>query len=281
MTCQINRQGSLLRTLLISGLLCVCCSFELQAEQEKGKKDGALDFVVGNLEFILLHELAHVVIGEKRIPILGSEESAADYFATTTLLRGQLSNPDSSEALKEFTLSAAAAFATAWQLSNNKKHEILYWDNHQLSIQRYYSILCLMYGSNTDNEHLPEMNALPEQRAQNCEYEFQNANTAVQWVIDTYGRKTEDPKGVEATIKFAEGKNSRERKTIEELRRLNIVESTASAFTNQFAFNNPFEIAIRHCWQPEAAWQPDKRELVICLELVDALYDIYYKNKKR
>lgn len=90
---------SLLRKLLTLGLLCAC-SFELHAQQQDEKKDAALDFVVGNIKFILLHELAHVVIGEKQIPILGPEESAADYFATTTLLREQLSNSESSEALK-------------------------------------------------------------------------------------------------------------------------------------------------------------------------------------
>jgi hypothetical protein len=49
-------------------------------------------FVLGNVEFALLHELAHLVIGELDLPILGPEEQAADYLATMTLLR-PIENP--------------------------------------------------------------------------------------------------------------------------------------------------------------------------------------------
>src|SRR5690606_117958 len=39
------------------------------------------EFVVANAQFVLMHELAHLVIDEKSVPILGPEESAADYIA--------------------------------------------------------------------------------------------------------------------------------------------------------------------------------------------------------
>ena len=44
-----------------------------------------MEFTVGSFEFALLHELAHLIISEKEVPVLGSVESAADYVATTVL----------------------------------------------------------------------------------------------------------------------------------------------------------------------------------------------------
>jgi hypothetical protein len=52
-----------------------------------------VDFVMGNLQFTLLHELAHVAIWDIQPPIIGPEEYAADYLATISLLR-PLETPD-------------------------------------------------------------------------------------------------------------------------------------------------------------------------------------------
>ena len=45
----------------------------------QGLDTSTTSFVLGNFEFVLLHELAHVVIGELKVPVLGPEEDAADY----------------------------------------------------------------------------------------------------------------------------------------------------------------------------------------------------------
>ena len=43
-------------------------------------------FVVGNLYFVLVHELGHAVINQLNLPVLGREEDAADSFATLSML---------------------------------------------------------------------------------------------------------------------------------------------------------------------------------------------------
>src|SRR5437588_9646873 len=45
------------------------------------------DFVVGNMLFVLLHEMAHVHVTEMGLPVLGREEDAADAFATLALIK--------------------------------------------------------------------------------------------------------------------------------------------------------------------------------------------------
>jgi hypothetical protein len=42
-------------------------------------------FDLGNLWFVFYHELAHAVIDQLNLPVVGGEEAAADQFATVTL----------------------------------------------------------------------------------------------------------------------------------------------------------------------------------------------------
>src|SRR5258708_1207787 len=60
--------------------------FENDPRYNKGKtpqqiKD-SVEFVTGNVLFVLAHETAHAMIGEMGIPVLGKEEDAPDALAT-------------------------------------------------------------------------------------------------------------------------------------------------------------------------------------------------------
>jgi hypothetical protein len=40
----------------------------------------------------------------------------------------------------------------------------------------------------------------------------------------------------------------------------------------RFTIEQSFKLAMRRCGQSEAAWIPERHELVICYELIDTLY---------
>ena len=52
-----------------------------QAQREKH-----VEFVAGNLLFVLGHEAGHAVIREMGVPVVGREEDAADFFSTLMAL---------------------------------------------------------------------------------------------------------------------------------------------------------------------------------------------------
>jgi hypothetical protein len=52
-----------------------------------------VEFVTGNMLFVALHELGHALVGQLRLPVLGREEDAADYFATLASWRPAQSSP--------------------------------------------------------------------------------------------------------------------------------------------------------------------------------------------
>jgi hypothetical protein len=134
-------------------LLIVCLALPIAAHAQGESVDEETElsmFVLGNVEFLILHELAHMLIGEKEIPIIGSEENAADYIAATFLIRASGLDSDEQALLRQFLVSAADAFSISWDIGTEYGADIPYWDSHGLSIQRFYGIVCLLYGSDPE-----------------------------------------------------------------------------------------------------------------------------------
>ena len=66
---------------VVAALLLVAGAAQAQ-ERASPLDPDRVDFVMGNFQFTLLHELAHAAIWDVKPPIIGPEESAADYLAT-------------------------------------------------------------------------------------------------------------------------------------------------------------------------------------------------------
>jgi len=230
-------------------------------------------FVLGNVEFLLLHELAHFLINEKEIPIIGPEENAADYLATIALLRTEPFDTENQDQTLDFLLAAADAFSMSWAIGSALGAEIPYWGSHALGIQRYYQIACLIYGSDpVAFARIVELSGLPESRARNCVTEFNKADRAVQWLLDTFGRRPDDPPSTSVQIVYEQPRSRITRRLLGEIQSSNLLEETLQRLTNLFTFEEPLLVAMRHCDMPEAAWLPAQRELVICYELLDTIY---------
>lgn len=92
------------------------------------------------LDFILLHELGHALVHELDLPLVGREEDAADEFATLIGL----------DALKGSGTEQALVAADWFRLMGSSEvslQNIEFWDEHSLNSQRFYKILCFLYGS--------------------------------------------------------------------------------------------------------------------------------------
>lgn len=247
---------------------------------ERGYVDARTrDFVLGNLEFLLIHELAHVLISEKEIPIIGPIESAADYLATIALIRTDPFDPAHDDQPLDFLLAAADAFSAAWDLGSSIGAEIPYWGNHALGIQRYYQIACLLYGSDPVRfARLIELADLPEGRARNCVTEFEQANSSTQWLIDTFGRRPGDPAVESPAIVYEEPRTRIAAELLRAVQSSGLIDQTLDRFGNLFYLEQPLVTAIRNCGGSEAAWLPEQRELVVCYELLNTIYLLSMKT---
>lgn len=141
-------------------------------------------FVQSNLEFTLLHELAHAVIELNNIPVLGGEEQAADQIALMLLIMADnFEKKNGNQNALNKLLAISGQWMLLWQ-EEKRDNKPAYWDTHPLAIQRFYAISCLAYGSNPDKlEYLRKESMLPVERAWDCDIEFEQTRKALAWLV--------------------------------------------------------------------------------------------------
>lgn len=124
--------------------------------------------------FTFLHELGHALVDQYQLPIIVREEDVVDSFATILLL--QTGEEDALIAgIEQFDIDAE---------EDEALDELPFWGEHSLSIQRVYSITCLVYGSNPrDYADLVENDFLPEERAEGCTEEYEQARDGWQTLL--------------------------------------------------------------------------------------------------
>lgn len=240
--------------------------------------DKALDpatatFVLGNVQFLLVHELAHLVLGEFQVPLLGPEEDAADYLAAAALIRGGQRDPALAARNGGYLLAAADAQRMAWSRGTELGAPVPYWDTHALTIQRFYKIVCLLYGADpVTYADLPQRAGLPPARAAGCAAEFARASRGIDWLIASYGREPGEPAGAALEIRYEALPTLATGSVVAALRQAGLVEELVARVGELFRLPAPATILFRRCGRAEAAWQPSSRELVVCYELLDALH---------
>lgn len=141
-------------------------------EEQYGRsaKEGAID----TLLHTLLHEAGHAYIADQKIPVLGKEEDAVDNFATVILLNYVESGDD-------IAISAGDMFAFESESADLPDYYQMseYAGEHSFDLQRYFSTLCLVYGSNPEKHQylLDEVeNDNLEDRKDYCVFNFDLIN---------------------------------------------------------------------------------------------------------
>jgi hypothetical protein len=229
-------------------------------------------FIHGNIEFVILHELAHVIINDLNIPVIGPEEHAADYLATLALIRPDEFNTARADRTRQYASAVAYGFATAWDMDGPIINKLPYWDGHGLTIQRFYNIGCLLFGSNPVLfPRLPAFIGLPERRSSQCKLEYNKADNAVIWLLGNYGKQAGD-KETEITISYGDAETVISREILASIRGSNLIENIVSRFKEHFSLARPVTIKTRDCRAKQAYWDSDNRELTLCHELFDYFY---------
>jgi hypothetical protein len=129
--------------------------------QKDGLKGDELDRAVGNaVTFAFYHELGHALVNVLDLPITGKEEDAVDQLATFIVA-------DGADADETTALDGAIAFLL--MAKNAKGQQTPFWDQHSLGEQRFYSIICSLYGDAPDKyKSVVTEGLLPKDRAARC-----------------------------------------------------------------------------------------------------------------
>lgn len=245
--------------------------FQNDPSYNKGKtpaqiKD-SVEFVTGNVLFVLGHETAHALISEFGIPVLGREEDAADALATLVSLK--MANA--------FADRVVYNAARGWFLSEQRDRMAgipnSFYDEHGMDLQRAYNIVCLMVGGAPDKfEKLATEVRLPEERQATCQGDFSNASWSWEQVLKPRMRKPEDPK-TEIPVVYAP---TQEYRTLSELgQKLKILEAIAGWLSEDFAWKRPIALEMQECGSPGARWDLQTKKVIVCYEIIREFVRLY------
>ena len=151
----------------------MCYEFLVDFEKQfkKASKDEAEidNMVLGATAFFFFHELGHCLIDVWDLPATGREEDAVDQLSMIILLDGTKEGG-------EMVGSGALYFQLVSAESGNA--ELAFWDVHSVDQQRFYNMLCLLYGSNPTQYKsiIGGKDGLPPERAEGCPKELKRAD---------------------------------------------------------------------------------------------------------
>ncbi|MBV9890558.1 MAG: hypothetical protein JO090_06710 [Rhizobacter sp.] len=128
---------------------------------------------------IFLHESAHALFDQLRVPIIGRQEEAADVIASVVILHMR------SRSARD------TVQAVTWMYAQEAKEERVgrkkLADVHLLAEQRYYNWLCLAYGARPSLfADVVRDDVLTVERAETCQDEYRRAAYAVTRLMGPY-----------------------------------------------------------------------------------------------
>ncbi len=140
--------------------------FETLKQNNPDWSNHKVGFATGSvIAFILEHEFTHALIHIYNLPVLGKEEDAADTLATLLLLKSPKGD--------KLALGAAEFWAD-FSGRQNPPAIADYADEHSLDLQRAYSIICDIAGSNQERyNEINQAGILPKGDIQGCREQYQ------------------------------------------------------------------------------------------------------------
>jgi hypothetical protein len=143
------------------------------------------EMVGGALTFAFIHELGHCLIDVLNLPSTGREEDAVDQLSTFVLisLKG--------EEGEKMAISGAISWGIQYEKIKQSgktaaELEMLWADEHSMDGQRFYNILCWVFGHNP-NKYMALVNdPLPEARAVRCPAEYSRLANAWLGLLKPY-----------------------------------------------------------------------------------------------
>ena len=244
------------------------------------RRDQLVGFVIGNTLFTLTHELGHGVIGEFNLPVLGREEDAADAFATLALL--YVGSDFAHRVLED----AARGLLTLAARDVKLGHEPAFYDEHGLDQQRAYQIVCFMVGSDPKAfRAVADQAKLPQERQDSCRGDYEQAEASWLRLLEPHLRSApykpsfldrllkrpapaSGPPEARIDVDYGAAASGELAPIRDLLKTVGLLETLRDFVVRNFAFPRKLTFEAKTCGEPNAWWDPARRRLTLCYELV-------------
>ena len=232
------------------------------------QRQARAEFVFGNMLFVTIHELAHALVSEMDLVVLGREEDAADAYATLGALKC------GTELGRRVLVEAAKGWFMTAQRDRKDGEVSHYYDRHGLDAQRAYQIVCLMVGSNPARfKDLADETQLPDDRRRSCGWDYDTASRSWDRALTQHHRSPDQPKG-QIQVIYGEGKGE-----LELFSRIfsgtRFLETIVDQVANMYSWPEPIVMEMRSCGEPNARWTIPTRRLHVCYELAQEFAELY------
>ncbi|MAM63496.1 DUF4344 domain-containing metallopeptidase [Maritimibacter sp. UBA3975] len=226
-----------------------------------------------SLEFVAYHEIAHLLIHEFDLPVLGWEEDAADTLAVALLV----GNEDGD------TYATLTAAIQEWSMATNDPSTLTneqFYDEHSLNLQRAYHATCLLIGRNAERyAPIAEMMDMPMERREKCEWISKRALDSWRTVLEPHLLAADMARdGGDITIEYAAPDPGLNEMMALMLRDMRFLEKIAPLVTENFNLPREIQFAAGDCGFPGAFFQADPGLVAICYEMASARFDAFLRH---
>ncbi|GGB43190.1 hypothetical protein GCM10011316_13950 [Roseibium aquae] len=232
------------------------------------KLEELFTFVAGNTVFTLYLEAGHMLVSELQLPVLGQEEDAVDMLAALTML--ELDTEDMDILLINAMIG--------WFLLAPENGDLdSFFGAHDLDIQRGYRTLCLMVGADPEvfGELATEL-GLPLDRQESCAFDYEQAADAWSVLTEPYVRP-EGERGGRISLSYEPAETGQASVALF-LRESGLMEEVAADLDGFYRLPAPVRFSAAACGEDNAFWDPDRREMTLCYELLQTFAWAYLDN---
>jgi hypothetical protein len=214
------------------------------------------EFIRANLLSVLYHELGHAIIDLVQLPVFGQEVDAAD--VASILLINELFDEATAT---EIAYDSAFGFLGEARTIEQDGQDPAWWDLHGPDLQRYYNLVCLFAGANVgERSDIANELGLPQDRLDTCEEEFTLAD-------DSWGPVFDDL-AVDAPGTSMDYDGATD--TLAE----KLVAEEVAALNRDFSLPQNLAISVASCGEPNAFYDPETVEIIMCAEMVNWLREL-------
>jgi hypothetical protein len=224
----------------------------------------ATEFAINNASFVIQHEIAHLLVGELGLPVLGKEEDAADSLATLMLLGAD------DEASDQALMDSANGWYLMEMDAGDEFETADFYDEHSLSIQRAFQVVCLSVGAKpevfaaTADEY--EMDA---ERQESCSFDYESAANAWATLLDPHAG--DGTSGGKVEISYESG--GEDYGDIEQLLKdAQFLEAAAGSISESYKLPRDVTLKAALCDEENAYYSYEEAGITFCYEMVGLFF---------
>ncbi|MHA1547588.1 MAG: DUF4344 domain-containing metallopeptidase, partial [Alphaproteobacteria bacterium] len=152
-----------------------------------------------------------------------------------------------------------------------------FYDEHSLDLQRGYAIICKMVGHDQELfEDLAVESEFDDERQANCIVDFEK--TEASWLSVMAPHIDSAQNSGLITVTHEEAADDDIAYAAEMLKDLGIMETWAESIDMDFVLPNPMIFRATSCGEPNAFYDPEVPEIVMCHELVALFADLIVED---